>query len=263
MDWFFATNDSALAFPLYADLAKVAVHTALAHTRLRPYLLYDGKENAFSKWMHDHGVEVINLESSYLNDFAEIPKPVDDASRSALRGMFLKLELPQLGARLGLNDHVLYTDCDVMFCADVVDELSAIECRYFAVAGEFDPNNYHKINAGVMWMNLAGLREVEPAFRESVRTYLRRDPQGGSWDQGAFIRFFGGENFRWNKLRPELNWKPYWGANDQAKIIHFHGPKPYQRPFLDHIPQLHHLTVGAYDELSQEWERLLAVANAS
>ena len=64
--------------------------------------------------------------------FAETPKPVDDASRSALRGMFLKLELAQLGARLGLNDHVLYTDCDVMFCADVVDELSAIECRYFA-----------------------------------------------------------------------------------------------------------------------------------
>jgi len=36
----------------------------------------------------------------------------------------LKLELPQLGARLGLSDHALYTDCDVMFCGDVVAELS-------------------------------------------------------------------------------------------------------------------------------------------
>ena len=262
MDWFFATNDGALAFPLYADLAKVAVHTALARTRLRPHLLYDGKENAFSKWMRDRGVNVINLESSFLNDFPEIATPLNESERSALRGIFLKLELPQLGARLGLSDYVLYTDCDVMFCGDVVDELSAIECRYFAVAGEFNANDYRKINSGVMWMNLAGLREVAPEFRESVRAHLR-DPQGSAWDQGALIRFFGGENFRWNKLRPELNWKPYWGANDKAKIIHFHGPKPYQRPFLDQIRQLHHLTVGAYDELSREWERLLAVANAT
>ena len=25
-----------------------------------------------------------------------------------------------------------------------------------------------------------------------------------------------------------MNWKPYWGRNDAASIIHFHGPKPRQ-----------------------------------
>ena len=24
----------------------------------------------------------------------------------------------------------------------------------------------------------------------------------------------------------EYNWKPYWGINDKAKLIHFHGMKP-------------------------------------
>jgi len=118
------------------------------------------------------------------------------------------------------------------------------------------------MNSGVMWMNRAGLREVASEFRESVRAHLR-DLQGTAWDQGAHIRFFGGEKFRWNKLRPELNWKPYWGTNDKAKIIHFHGPKPYQRPFIDQITQLHYMTVGAYDELSREWERLPAAATAT
>ena len=88
MDWFFAKNDSALAFPLYADLTKVAAHTALVRTRLRPHLLYDGKENAFSKWMRDRGVKVINLETPFLNDFPEIAKPLNESERSALRGTF-------------------------------------------------------------------------------------------------------------------------------------------------------------------------------
>jgi len=63
MDWFFAT-------------------------RLRPHLLYDGKENAFSKWMRDRGVKVINLETPFLNDFPEIAKPLNESERSALRGTF-------------------------------------------------------------------------------------------------------------------------------------------------------------------------------
>jgi hypothetical protein len=48
------------------------------------------------------------------------------------------------------------------------------------------------MNSGVMWMNLAGMREVAPEFRESVRAHLR-DPKSTAWDQGALIRFFGGE----------------------------------------------------------------------
>ena len=27
-------------------------------------------------------------------------------------------------------------------------------------------------------------------------------------------------------LPDELNWKPYWGLNSNAEIVHFHGPKP-------------------------------------
>lgn len=30
---------------------------------------------------------------------------------------------------------------------------------------------------------------------------------------------------RWDRLAPEYNWKPYWGLNPNAKIVHFHGIK--------------------------------------
>lgn len=43
-------------------------------------------------------------------------------------------------------------------------------------------------------------------------------------DQGALIDFY-------NKsyqiiMNPMFNWKPYWGFNSSAVLIHFHGPKP-------------------------------------
>ena len=38
-----------------------------------------------------------------------------------------------------------------------------------------------------------------------------------------------------NKLPLEYNWKPYWGINNEAKIIHFHGIKPYNINFFKEI----------------------------
>lgn len=42
-------------------------------------------------------------------------------------------------------------------------------------------------------------------------------------DQGAIRRHFAGA---WEALPETMNWKPYWGRNDDACIVHFHGPKP-------------------------------------
>ncbi|MBV9200089.1 MAG: hypothetical protein JOY83_10230 [Alphaproteobacteria bacterium] len=42
-------------------------------------------------------------------------------------------------------------------------------------------------------------------------------------DQTAIIQVLG---WRWQRLPAEFNWKPYWGYSDQAKIVHWHGPKP-------------------------------------
>jgi hypothetical protein len=65
----------------------------------------------------------------------------------------------------------------------------------------------------------------------------------------------------WKPLRPELNWKPYWGINPAAKIIHFHGPKPFLRGQIAaglahpaHAP----LTGAAFNHYCAEWDRALA-----
>src|SRR6266478_1376950 len=192
VDWFFAINESSDAFGIYTRLAKVAVHTALTLTSLRPRMLYDGHENAFTKWMRDRGVDIILAETYLKKDLPRLSGLMTPAHLTLLPGVFLRMELPFLGLRLKTDDKVLYTDCDVMFRRDVTSDLHHIACTYFAVAGEFDPDDYHNMNTGVMLMNLARLREVDAEFRAYVRAHLDELPRE-AWDQGAYRRFFGWE----------------------------------------------------------------------
>ena len=41
-------------------------------------------------------------------------------------------------------------------------------------------------------------------------------------DQKSFNDFF---LYTLSWLNPTFNWKPYWGVNNDAVIVHFHGPK--------------------------------------
>ena len=83
-----------------------------------------------------------------------------------------------------------------------------------------------------------------------------------SWDEAAYRWFYRESNGPlWDRLRPELNWKPYWGENAQARIVHFHGPKPFQRDYIDSDwPELKPFTGGAYLEQVKRWDELLEEA---
>jgi hypothetical protein len=171
------------------------------------------------------------------------------------------VELPDLLAGIGGAGRVLYTDCDVIFLAEVVPELEANPCEFFAVAPESSPDDYVNMNTGVMLMNTARLRESLPRFREYISKNLA-ELERESWDEAAYRWFYRDNNGPlWDRLKLELNWKPYWGENPQAKIIHFHGPKPYQREHIEsHWPELKALTSGAYPALVERWSRLLEEA---
>ena len=264
MQWFLGLAEGSLGFDNYARMAKVAIHTALRHTSLEPHLLYDGGENEFTRWLRAREIPIIPCQSYLEREIANLScGEREENIRLALRGILLRLELPQLGERLQLQNRVLYTDCDVFFRGDVAAELSNIDCKYFAVAPEFEPHDYRNMNTGVMWMNLSALRNVDADFRAFVRNNLG-SLQKVAWDQGAYRQFFSGHDgsFLWDKLSPELNWKPYWGDSSGAKIVHFHGPKPHHQPHIDsHFPELKNLTGGTYDELCAEWRELLAETN--
>jgi lipopolysaccharide biosynthesis glycosyltransferase len=140
MQWFLAVAERSPAFKQYGEMVKVAVHTALRHTSLQPHLLYDGAENELTRWLRDRQVPIVPSHSFLQAEVSTLSCGEHEVNiRSALRGILLRLELPQLGLSLNLNERVLYTDCDVFFLGEVVEELAKVQCQYFAVAPEFDP----------------------------------------------------------------------------------------------------------------------------
>jgi len=262
MQWFLALSDGGATFSHYVEMAKVAIYTAQKFTSLQPHLLYDGSENEFTGWLRKRGVPVIECRSTLYAQLAGLDVCKRDPTIAATaRGIFLRVELPDLAERLALDERVLYTDCDVIFRRDVAKDLSQIDCEYFAVAGEFTPDDYDNMNNGVMWMNLPALAKRNREFKDYIRLNLVR-LQEGHWEQVAYREFFRRGGVRlWNELSPALNWKPYWGDNPDAGIIHFHGPKPFQRSYISTIPQLQHLSGGAYLALCQLWDHFYAEVN--
>lgn len=258
MDWFLALNEGSLAFDLYCDLARVAVESARTHTSLRPNFIYDGNDNPFTDWLRGRGVRIFRQRSFLADELEALGKRRKNPMLPAIsRGAFLRMEVPEIARAHGLSDRVLYTDCDVLFRSEVVPELDRVECHLFAVAPEFDRADFELMNSGVMLMNAAALEKSLPDFQRYLREQIEVLP--AEWDQGAYRRFYRDERgVLWDRLPPELNWKPYWGDNEAAKIVHFHGPKPFHRGYFDsHFPELKHLSGGAFPELAAEWDEWL------
>jgi len=262
MHWFFALTEDSTAFRQYAEMIMVAVHTARKFTSLVPHCIYDGGDNDFTQWLTKHDVRIVRHRSFIREALAELGRSKGNPHLApALSGAFSRVELPEIVRRLGGATRVLYTDCDVIFAAEVVPELEANSCEYFAVAPESVRDDYVNMNTGVMLMNVARLGETLPKFREYISENLAA-LERESWDEAAYRWFYRDSNGPlWDRLRPELNWKPYWGECAQAKIIHFHGPKPFQRDHIESVwPELKSLTGGAYDAAVEQWSELLREA---
>ncbi len=262
MEWYFALTEDSTAFRQYAEMVMVAVHTARKATSLVPHCIYDGGENDFTAWLRNRGVQIIPHRSFVREALEELGREKQNPHlAAALSGAFSRIELPEIVERAGGSDRVLYTDCDVMFLDDVVPELEANPCRYFAVAPESVRDDYVNMNTGVMLMNTGRLRESLSAFRDYVSENLAA-LEAESWDEAAYRWYYRDENGPlWDRLRPELNWKPYWGESANAKIIHFHGPKPFQRGYIEsHWPELKTLIGGAYLAEVKRWTDLLEEA---
>lgn len=262
MQWFFALTEDSTAFRQYAEMIMVAVHTAKKFTSLVPHCIYDGEENDFTEWLTKHDVRIIRHRSFVRDPLEELGRKKGNPHLGpALSGAFSRVELPEIVEGLGGPSRVLYTDCDVIFAGEIVAELDANGCEYFAVAPEGVQDDYVNMNTGVMLMNTDRLRKSLPEFREYILQNLA-ELERESWDEAAYRWFYRDENGPlWDRLRPELNWKPYWGENAQAKIIHFHGPKPFQRDYIESTwPELKFLTSGAYHAKVEQWSDLLEEA---
>ncbi len=275
MKWFFAFNEAAIR--TYGDMIRVAVHSALEYTSLEPFALYDGPENAFTLWLKKQGVTIFPKRSRFYDEFIQAGRErnseglIDVAS-----GTFLRLEIGDVMREHGFSDEfVFYTDIDVMFMADPVPLLRELKPRFFAVAPELWPNNYLHMNAGVMLQNLPVMRKYDERFTQFIRAHFNQTLDN-SWDQGAYRAFFDPLHrllwklhvpervsyrfllkpqwsfHQWEKLPPELNWKPYWEQGKEAKIVHFHGPKPHHREML-RTESMSDTQTALYNEHFEGW----------
>jgi hypothetical protein len=105
-----------------------------------------------------------------------------------------------------------------------------------------------------MLMNTDRLALDYAAFHQYASENLDSLPVIG-FDQGIYMALYAG---RWERLPAEYNWKPYWGHCPEAKIVHFHGPKPTEREALRNriarAPIIQELATGAYEYFCDVWE---------
>ena len=172
-------------------------------------------------------------------------------------GAFLRVEIPIVEKE---DEFVLYTDCDVMFLQEPLVE--NFKPEYFSCAPKRYILNPTDINFGVMIMNVPNLRRNLVKFTQFiVENFLSFD----AFDQDAFRQY---HESKYDHLPPEFNWKPYWGPNSNAAIVHFHGPKPviirklFEQPNSAVPPILRELfdesTIG-YQQFLAEWDRFRAM----
>jgi len=213
--WYFAIDEAGSLGDTGED-AKTAVRSAAALGQLTPHLLYYGARNGFTAWMQAHGVTVIDAAPAFLDTIHATQAAGIYEAHSI--GHWLRAVIPAIEQT---DEFILYTDCDVIFLNPV--NWSAIRPRVLAAAPEFKKDNWNYFNAGVMVVNVPALRVSYPAFESLIRERMNDPADYHNYDdQFAFNEAYRGH---WDRLNPALNWKPYWGFNAAAGLLHFHGPK--------------------------------------
>ena len=232
---FLATGDAS---PAWVAMTKRAVVSALERTSLKPVCVFWGPRSApLALWLAARGVEVVHhaplwlpLLKRALNTTAgrrNVKFSPLYASPRSLASTFLRVDVPLLLDPAVHGDVVLYADTDVLFLDGVAFGAAAPE--FFSLGAE-TPRAPNYGNAGVMLLNLAGLRRTYAAFLDWIFSPENVDRglhfgDYGPGDQGAYASFYRGrfDVANW----PAFNWRPYWPyAPGRASLLHFHGPKP-------------------------------------
>ena len=212
-----STGDKA-----YLEMAKVLVLSATIHTSLEFICVFDGKDRGFREWMEDHRVTVLDWKISFLSNLTAIYD--GKMSIQFCRGTYLCMELPRILEKHGIiDDYVLYVDTDVMFCGNI--ELEDCRPAYFSAPSDWARDDLSRFSTGAMVMNVMSLQTCYPEFVNhlSVHNYNFEFAGMGPCDQGAWNTFYRGKH---EQLSPIYDWKPWWGRSEDARIIHFSGPKP-------------------------------------
>lgn len=217
---------------VYTNLFKVSLESALSNTTLDIKILYDGPQSHTiidilnrNKSLYPNRISIIPHEFSrkkylplaYPDNY--LRKRKISSSYDKISGTFMRLDVPFIETQ---DDFVLYSDIDVYFNDNILlNNLSKPE--YLSAAPEFQKTfkDMPYFNAGILLLNTRNMREkCKKIFLDLERGIPN---EIGLFDQGFLNQYCLHEM---DPLPLEYNWKPYWGINHQAKIIHYHGMKP-------------------------------------
>lgn len=218
---------------VYANLFELSLSSALYNTNLTISILYDGDRNhkcykIIEKYqsLFSDRINIINHKFSHKKYLPTVyPKNYFEKmhftpiSYDKLAGTFMRLDIPFLEKE---EDYVFYTDIDVYFQSNVSLEVLKLP-KYLSAAPEFNKNikNEKYFNAGVLLLNVKNMQEkCNKIFCDLSKGIPNKT---GMYDQG-FLNQYCFDDF--DILPNEYNWKPYWGINHKAKIVHYHGMKP-------------------------------------
>ena len=227
--WYFAISEISLSRENsdWPGLIRAAVRSARMNTTLKPHMLYNGEPNEFTNEIANLGVTIVPHRVSFYDALLSEKEKNPNFDLLSWSGAHLRIEIPLIEKQ---DEIVLYTDCDVMFLKDPA--LPYLP-KYFAAAPEESRTDYRGINTGVMLMNVPMLRNDLPAFTAFARQEIAA---GRPSDQTMYNEFY---RDRWDRLDIALNWKPYWGAEPEAQIVHWHGPKPSWVHYYLEFPKYH------------------------
>lgn len=194
---------------------RMAILSARQNTDFELVLLYTGERNHRTRWFERHGVRIVDSKVPYEHVIVELTREGRYWTKSLGHWLRTNLCLEEKD-----EEFAVYTDVDVIFMEQF--DPKHLKPRVFCAAPEFQRDVWNYFNAGVMIANIPRLRREYGEFENYLVQNIREHTYNFH-DQIAYNTFY---RDLWEKLPVEMNWKPYWGLNRNAKVVHFHGPKP-------------------------------------
>lgn len=211
----------------YIDMLMATLSSARKNTTLDLYCLYDGtKDDKLYSLMKEYGVNIKiasipffdKIKKIYTNEymFKVLGYTISDNS---LKSRFLRMLISEYEKE---DDYILYCDTDILFLKDIkLSDFPKLP-EFIGVCPEFyKVDDYTYFNAGIMLINMKRAKEKYDEFLDIISDGKRTTIE--CCDQGYLNDIYKGQ---FDRLPFEYNWKPYWGKNVNAKIVHFHGVKP-------------------------------------
>lgn len=230
--WFTCIGESDR---LYLDFEMVALESASKNSpSLLPVVVVSGSPSEIPQWLHHmHDQCELILLNHNVSFAAEVIRFRPD--RAHLLGPYLRLDIPLIVDSIvdhipskcsyqWNKEYVIYTDTDVMILKDV----NPLVYRPPILSAGAESYKDRIANTGVQIINVPQWKQIIPHLLQYATLHKWTcESVEGSFDQALTLEYIKEHLQNKVSLLPnELNWKPYWAMNNNALIIHFHGPKP-------------------------------------